>query len=395
MAFQKLVFSKLLNASLSRPTEIIYWDGKKEKLGEGETEFQLKINAPLDWNYIREDASIALAEAYMHRDIELEGDLQAFVTNVFENKESFLQDQKFVKKILGKHDKKTSKEDISHHYNIGNDFYRHWLDDSMTYSCAYFKKEEDTLHQAQKQQKQHLFKKLRLQKEDHLLDIGCGWGELIIMAAKQYGLKATGCTLSQEQYEHVQKRIYDEGLEGQVQVKLTDYRDLVYEKERYNKIVSVGMVEHVGKENIDQYIEVINELLEEPGLALVHGITGQRDPDDPKKGTNGFLLKYIFPGGYIPAVSELVKPMNVLALKLIDIESLRRHYQKTLEIWNKRFEDCWGLLIEEKGEPFMRMWSLYLQSCAAIFESGNLDICQYLLEKGVDNSRPLTREYML
>jgi len=398
MGFKTKLFSQLLQNSISIPTEVTYWDGSKETIGE-ETADQVKIriNSEINWKDIQNDASVALAEAYMDRVIEFENpyDLQRLIVSVFQNQNSFLQDNKFIGKIFSKHDKKTSEQDIQHHYDLGNDFYEKWLDDSMTYSCAYFKNEDDTLEQAQTQKIDHIFNKLRLTEEDHLLDIGCGWGDLIILAAEKYGLKATGCTLSQEQYNHVSERIKEQGLEGQVEVKLQDYRDLPKDKQKFTKIASVGMLEHVGKENVKEFYEIVNKLLEEKGLALIHNISGQRDMFEEKKGSNAFLNKYIFPGGYIPSLAELINSINQEGMHLVDLESLRRHYQLTLEEWHRRFYANWEIIAEEREDRFMRMWDVYLQACAAIFEAGNIDVDQYLIEKGTDNTRPLTRDYML
>lgn len=180
-----------------------------------------------------------------------------------------------------------------------------------------------------------------------------------------------------------------------VEVKLIDYRDESKTGKQYDKISSIGMFEHVGKNNIGEYMNCVDKLLKSQGFALIHGISGQRDIDDDTCGYNSFLNKYIFPGGYIPSVAELIIPANKKGLKLIDLESLRRHYQLTLEEWHNRFKEHWDEIKLTKDDRFMRMWDIYLQSCAAVFESGQLDVCQYLFEKGTDNSRPLERNYMV
>lgn len=215
------------------------------------------------------------------------------------------------------------------------------------------------------------------------------------MATKKYGVRAKGLTLSKEQFEIVNNRIKKEQLADKVKVALMDYRDTHKLKEKFDKIVSVGMFEHVGRNDLPKYIESINNLLKTNGLALIHGITNHRDLDDENIGYNSFLNKYIFPGGYIPSVPEIVVPANKLKLKLIDLESLRLHYTLTLENWHKRFMRNLEQIEKEKGGRFMRMWNLYLESCAAVFEAGKLDVIQYLFEKGTDNTRPLTRKYMI
>lgn len=398
---EKKLYSKLFEQSFSAPMKITYWDGSEQYIaGAVENDYiaEIVINKKLEWKELLSDASIALAEAYMRKDIEVNGDLKAMLVNAFQNELSFLENSKF--KHLVKHHMRRNKEenleDIEYHYDIGNSFYRYWLDDTFTYSCGYFKTEEDSLEDAQWQKAEHILRKLRLKKGDHLLDIGCGWGTLILAAAKYVGVKATGYTLSIEQKNYIDKKIKELGLEDQVNVELKDYRDDLGTGLKFNKIVSVGMFEHVGKADIPNYFSAINELLEDEGLALIHGISGQRDVDDETKGNNGFLNKYIFPGGYIPSLTEIIDPINKEGMHLIDLESLRRHYSLTLDRWSENFRNAWDDILETEDvdEEFMRMWDLYLISTSAIFKSGNLDVCQYLIEKGADNTRPLTREYM-
>lgn len=390
------IYDEVLKRSITIPAQIRYWDGTESFLGTGEAEIAIHFKAPLDLNKARKDFSLTLAEAYMDGDIEIEGSLQNLMRSLFANDDSFMESKEYkMLKFLQGHGKAESKEEIAYHYDIGNDFYELWLDESMTYSCAYFKKESDSLEDAQLQKIDHILEKLRLKEGDTLLDIGCGWGNLIIRAAQTYPIRAYGCTLSEEQQKLATERIEQEGLSDRVQVFLADYRDIAAKGKTFDKIVSVGMFEHVGKENLYEYFESIDRMLADEGLALIHGISGQRDPDDPDMGKNSFLNKYIFPGGYIPAIAEIVAPLGKLRLHLIDMESLRRHYQLTLEEWCRRFHRHWDEIEEEMGEKFMRMWDIYLQACAAIFEAGKLDVCQYLIEKGADNERPLTREYML
>ncbi|MDD7362641.1 MAG: cyclopropane-fatty-acyl-phospholipid synthase [Firmicutes bacterium] len=390
------LYDSVLRESILIPAEMRYWDGSTSRNSKEEPRVVITFKKPIDLGKARKDFSLTLAEAYMDGDIEIDGSIQELMCSLFANDESFMESKKFkMLKFLQGHGKNATKEDIAFHYDIGNDFYRYWLDESMTYSCAYFLSEDDSLEQAQEQKIDHILKKLRLKEGETLLDIGCGWGNLIIRAAETYPIKAYGCTLSEEQKTLADQRIKEKGLEDRVQVFLTDYRDLVAEGRHYDKIVSVGMFEHVGKEDIPEYFKNIDDLMADRGLALIHGISGQRDPDDPDMGRNSFLNKYIFPGGYIPAIAEIVTPIDKLRLHLIDMESLRRHYQLTLEAWAERFHAHWDVLEEMMGEKFMRMWDIYLNACAAIFEAGKLDVCQYLIEKGTDNERPLSRSYML
>lgn len=233
----------------------------------------------------------------------------------------------------------------------------------------------------------HILKKLSLTEGQSLLDIGCGWGELIITAAKRYGVKAIGITLSEEQFARVKERIKLEQLESSVEVHLMDYRDL--KKQSFDRIVSVGMLEHVGQDHLPEYFQKVNDLLVEGGLSVLHTITS------PKEGaTNAWIDKYIFPGGYIPSVNELVNYITEYNFYLTDFESLRRHYAKTLEKWAENFENVLDEVRKTKDERFIRMWRLYLNACSASFLTGNIDLSQFIFTKGTNNFIPWTRDYL-
>jgi cyclopropane-fatty-acyl-phospholipid synthase len=281
---------------------------------------------------------------------------------------------------------KNSRDNASYHYDLGNDFYRLWLDNSMTYSCGYFRSEDDTLEQAQANKIDYILKKLNLKEGNTLLDIGCGWGGLIISAARKYKVKALGITLSSEQADKTNSRIKEEGLQKYVRVELTDYRQLKYRP--FDRIVSVGMIEHVGKDYLNEYFLAVNKLLKDGGISLLHCITSQ------KGGTNRWIDKYIFPGGYIPSVKELVSNMTDKDFHLLDTESLRRHYARTLEHWTDNFENSISELSKIKDETFLRMWRLYLNACAASFHAGNIDVHQFVFSKGLAKDLPWTRDHL-
>ncbi len=233
----------------------------------------------------------------------------------------------------------------------------------------------------------HILRKLNLTKGQRLLDIGCGWGELILAAAQKYQVKALGITLSQEQFEQVKSRIDHEHLEDLVDVQLLDYREI--KDQVFDRVVSVGMLEHVGKEHLEQYFVTVQKLLTDGGISLLHSITGRDE-----NGTNSWINKYIFPGGYIPMVSELIGQMERHNFYLLDLESLRSHYTRTLEHWTHNFEQALPKIRETKDESFIRMWRLYLQSSAASFNCGNIDLHQFLFSKGPNNCLPWTRDYI-
>lgn len=366
--------------------QIEFWDGEVENYGNGDAKFKLIFHEPISKTDIVKDPSMTFGEAYMTRKIDIDGSLEDVVASLYNNKESFLHTHTQLAKLgmILSNSLKKSKENIRHHYDIGNDFYRLWLDETLTYSCAYFKSPNDSLAKAQRNKIEHTLKKLGLSEGDALLDIGCGWGELILTAAKEYHVKATGITLSTEQYKKVQERIKAENLQNHVDVQLIDYREL--KNQKFDRVVSIGMVEHVGKNHLDEYFTVVNQLLNEGGVSLLHCITSIEDG-----ATNSWIDKYIFPGGYIPAMKELVRLMADHGNYLLDVESLRRHYGKTLEHWAKNFENALPEIRKTKDETFIRMWRLYLNSCAASFNCGNIDIHQFLFSKGVNNTLPWVR----
>ncbi|HEO5431634.1 TPA: class I SAM-dependent methyltransferase [Streptococcus agalactiae] len=392
MVMDSLIIKQLIKSTFDIPLQVTYPNGNIETYNGSNPHVKLKLNKNFSVSELSKDPSIVLGEAVMDGDIEIYGSIQELILSAYRCGDSFLRNSKFSKLIPKQfHDKKHSKSDIQKHYDIGNDFYKLWLDDTMTYSCAYFKHENDSLEQAQLNKVHHILNKLNAQPGGKLLDIGCGWGTLIITAAKEYGLNATGITLSEEQASFITKRIKEEGLENKVTVLIKDYRDI---RETYDYITSVGMFEHVGKENLSQYFQIISKRLNINGLALIHGITGQVGGNHGS-GTNSWINKYIFPGGYIPRLTENLNHIASAGLQIADLEPLRRHYQKTLELWTKNFHNALPEVQKTHDKRFINMWDLYLQSCAASFESGNIDIFQYLLSKGVSkDTMPMTRDYM-
>ncbi|WP_066062373.1 SAM-dependent methyltransferase [Neobacillus soli] len=385
----KIFYKTLLKNTFSNPVEIAFWDGETVQYGDGEPDFKLIFRDIIPKAELLQNPSIAFGEAYMDGIIDVEGDLKEVLTSMYQSKEGFLGNSKFTAQLLKKisNTSKRSKENVAFHYDIGNDFYKLWLDETMTYSCGYFKTPHDSLKTAQQNKVAHILKKLNLHEGQTLLDIGCGWGELIITAAKRYGVKATGITLSEEQYARVNERIKEEQLTDSVEVQLIDYREL--NKKKFDRIVSVGMLEHVGHDHLPEYFHKVNELLVDGGLSVLHTITS------PTEGaSNAWIDKYIFPGGYIPAVGELVNQISENKFYLTDLESLRRHYAKTLDIWSENFENVLEEVRKTKDERFIRMWRLYLNACSASFQTGNIDLSQFIFTKGTNDSIPWTREYL-
>lgn len=388
---EKTFYKKMLSKSFPFPVKVTYWDGKSEVYGNGKPEVEITFNEKIPISDVTKNASLALGEAYMDKKIEIKGSIQKLICGAYESADSLMRSSKFRKFLpKQKHNEKQSEKDVQSHYDIGNDFYKLWLDPTLTYSCAYFEDgNKDDLEKAQEDKIHHILDKLHPQKGKTLLDIGCGWGTLMLTAAKEYGLKVTGVTLSEEQYKLVQKKIYDQNLQDVAEIKLEDYREIG--DKQWDYVTSVGMFEHVGKENLEGYFSDVSKYLKQDGTALIHGITRQQGG-----AVNAWINKYIFPGGYIPGLQEQIGHITDNGLQVDDVEMLRRHYQRTLEIWDKNFNNSRKEIQNKMGERFTRMWDLYLQACAASFESGNIDVVQYLITKGPSGTNlPMTRQYMM
>lgn len=368
---------------------LIKINGKEVLVGEGEPTFVVRFNKSLDIKELRRSTSLALGEAYMRGDIEVEGDLFQALDQLLGQMDKFSLDKSALKKLIfTSNSKKNQKDEVSSHYDIGNDFYRLWLDDTLSYSCGYFKNPDDTLYDAQVNKVDYILEKLYLKEGMSLLDIGCGWGFLLIEAAKKYGINGVGITLSLEQHKKFSERIAEEGLEGQLTAELMDYRDLPKYGKTFDRIVSVGMVEHVGRDNYDLFLSCADKVLNPKGLFLLHYISAlEEHPGDP------WIKKYIFPGGMIPSLREMISLAASRRFYVIDVESLRRHYTKTLLCWDKGFREHLDEVREMFDDEFIRMWDLYLCSCAATFHNGIIDLSQILMTKGVNNDLPMTRWY--
>jgi cyclopropane-fatty-acyl-phospholipid synthase len=292
------------------------------------------------------------------------------------------------------HSLESDRAAISHHYDVSNDFYELFLDERMVYSCAYFHAPDDTLEAAQRQKLDHVCRKLRLQPGERFLDIGCGWGALVIWAAKHYGVHAHGITLSQAQLDEANQRIEAEGLQDRVTVELRDYRALQGEGV-YDKASSIGMFEHVGLANLPRYHATVHRVLKPNGLFLNHGITHEEDGWQPSVDTE-FINRYVFPDGELDRVSAIQAGMERARFEIQDVENLRVHYAKTLRYWVSRLEAAHDVATNHVSESTYRVWRLYMAASALEFESGGTGLHQILASRRPDSHPyaqplPLTR----
>ncbi len=385
----KTVFEQVLSRAKYGPLAIDYGDGERTQFGgKGTPNFTLDFHSDDVVTDIVKRFDLGFGEAYMHGDATVDN-LDELLKFVYLNEQEFLKvfgkklGYKFARNVRG-----NQAGQIKAHYDLGNDFYALWLDDTMTYTCAYFKNPGDTLEAAQRQKIDHVLRKLQLQKGQEFIDLGCGWGHLVVRAAKQYGARGTGVTLSREQYEHATEMAKKEGVADLVQFHHMNYQDAVKLGRQFDRVVSVGMLEHVGRGNHRQYFDVVDKLLAPGGISVLHSITQQTEAEMP-----AWIDKYIFPGGYVPSVREVTHLLPEYDFHITDYESLRMHYAMTLDEWTDRFEkNLPAVRALGYDEQFIRMWRLYLRGSAASFRYGTFDLSQFVFTKGLKNDLPLTRE---
>jgi cyclopropane-fatty-acyl-phospholipid synthase len=398
MFFESQIEKRLseLQASGRLPLAIELWNGHRFAPA-GHPSVTLRVPRTSALRRLVNADLAGLGEAYVEGDFDVEGPID----------EAFRAAEKLVRtwgaSLKGRlprllsHSKKRDQEAIRFHYDVSNDFYRLWLDRRMVYSCAYFKTGDEDIDTAQVQKLDHICRKLRLKPGDRLLDIGCGWGALIVHAAQQYGVQATGVTLSENQYIAAERSIHAAGLEGRCRVLFQDYRDIPGE-DAFDKISSVGMFEHVGLKNLPAYFGAVQRLLVDGGIALNHGITAvDAESREVSSGVGEFVDKYVFPNGELPHISLVLKEMSDAKLEVMDVETLRLHYAKTLSHWSQRLESNLAAAQAHAGDKRTRIWRLYLAGCAHAFERNWVTIHQVLATKPADPARnplPWTRDYM-
>ncbi|WP_405126722.1 class I SAM-dependent methyltransferase [Ralstonia pseudosolanacearum] len=404
MFFQQAIDRKLehwisdIRASANLPVLLRLWNGHQYPLG--------RFDRPTVTLTVREASALPLllsptlnnlGEAYVQEKIDLDGRLPDIISVGYQLAASAAATgsnalARVVRHFA--HTKEGDKASIRYHYDVSNDFYKLWLDRNMAYSCAYFEHGDETLDDAQIKKIDHILTKIRLQPDQTLLDIGCGWGALVLRAAQQFGARCLGVTLSQNQFDLARERVRAAGLEDRIEIRLQDYRDLTG---AFDRITSVGMFEHVGRKNLPGYFRRVHSLLADNGIAMNHGITSS-DPEGGESSLGGgdFIDRYVFPQGELPHISLALRAAQEGGLEALDVESLRRHYARTLEHWADRFETNGETIRKIVGEKTYRIWRVYLAGCAHAFDADEVSIFQILCQKSGKPaaSIPWSRRYI-
>lgn len=383
--------SKLADFSIVTP------DGEIHKVGKNKDEFQLQIKSNSVYKEAILKGSLGLGEQYMLGNIDIKGDLhKALVTllTLLKTDKNRVQESLLfnliykLKRLIWTETKNKALKDISAHYDISNDFYQKFLDPTMTYSCAYFEKPSDSLEKAQIQKYEHICRKLLLKPGETLVDIGCGWGGMLIYAAQKYKVRGYGVTLSKNQYEYANKKIEQLKLTNQVKIELKDYRDITG---KFDKFVSIGMFEHVTEKYYDDFFRVVENILKPGGVGVLHtiGIRANKSaPIDP------WYENYIFPGSQLPSTKIIMEYLAKYKFEPQDFENLRLHYALTLKSWIDNYMKHYDDTVKQKGEKFARMWLWYLALSRATFTFGISQLYQFTFTKGNNNEWPLTRKHL-
>jgi cyclopropane-fatty-acyl-phospholipid synthase len=398
-----------------RDFAIRFWDGRGFAAPGGRSRFTLVIRRPGALRrMLLPPTDLAIGEAFVHGDFDVEGDIFALAELPPRLSAVSLSPLDWARLALRagqlrdtppprggrrpaaldgeRHSAARDAAAIRFHYDVGNDFYRLWLDERMVYSCAYFRSFDVSLDAAQLAKLDLILDKLQLRDGMRLLDIGCGWGGLVIRAAERFaGIEAVGITLSERQHELARERIAEAGLAGRVRIELLDYRDAAAHLGRFERIASVGMAEHVGHARIADYFAVAREALVPGGLFLNHAITRQPTRDEPPgmvlggplrhvvRSDRSFVDAYVFPDGELLTLAEMLGPAEAAGFEVRDVESLRPHYARTLRHWVARLEERWDDAVASAGETVARTWRLYMAGAAVGFEAAQLDVHQQLL----------------
>lgn len=397
---KQLLIDALQRVDYPHAFRFIFPDGEVLNKGQGEPRFIVHFKTRRALYDTMRRVGLGFGESYMQGEIDIQGEMQQVARVGFQLADRYVEPSLFTKiraaveYFLRRNTLDGSRKNIAAHYDLGNDFYSLWLDrEAKQYTCAYFKSEKDSIEKAQLQKLDLVCRKLRLQPGEAVVEAGCGWGGFALHAARNYGVKIRSYNISKEQIAYAREKAQRLGIpESRVEYVLDDYRNIGKDGRSYDKFVSIGMLEHVGRENYAGLYDIIRRVVKPGGLALVHSISrvaaARMDP---------WLEKYIFPGAYIPSLSEMITPVERRydPLHVVDVENLRYHYALTLDRWVERFEENADQIRDRYGEAFVRMFRFYLESSAAGFRYGGVLLYQILMSNGYDDRAPLTREHFI
>jgi cyclopropane-fatty-acyl-phospholipid synthase len=381
------------------PARLALWNGQSYDFGTFEKPtVTLHAKSPAAIPLLLDPSLNNLGEAYVKEKIDLEGKLSDVIDIGYALAKASMGSsasgglQRIARYFS--HSKASDKKSIQYHYDVSNEFYQLWLDPNMVYSCAYFENGDEDLATAQLKKIDHILTKVRLQPGQTLLDIGCGWGALVIRAAQKFGARCVGVTLSQNQFDLATERVKEAGLADQVEIRLQDYRDV---GGQFDRITSVGMFEHVGRKNLPAYFAQVRKLLADDGVVMNHGITStDSGSGDVSYGGGDFIDKYVFPNGELPHIGLALQTMQQGGLEAFDVENLRRHYARTLRFWSDSYEANSARARELTSEETFRIWRVYLAGCAYAFENDDVAIYQVVAHKAgrQANTLPWSRRYI-
>ncbi len=392
-----MLYSVLKKVNFKEKISILDSSDKIHEFGSGPNNLKIKLTTKSIEKKLFRNPGLYFGEGYMNQEILIiEGTIEQLINLITSCYDDFIQNN-FIYRIYENfsgyfkifqqlNEAVKSKQNVAHHYDLQEDLYKLFLDQDMQYSCAYFHNENISLEQAQIDKKKHIINKLQITENMNVLDIGCGWGGMAIEIAKQTGANVKGITLSENQFATASKRAQEEGLSDKISFKIQDYRN---ETHKYDRIVSVGMFEHVGIKYFKAYLKKTYDLLKENGVFLLHTI-GQRGIPTA---TSPWIRKYIFPGGYIPSLSDIINETQKLNINITDIEILRLHYAHTLTHWYRNIQKNKDKVVKMFDERFYRMWEFYLLASKYSFVNMGNVVFQIQIAKNINNL-PLTRNYM-
>lgn len=378
------------------PLRLELWNGQKLDFDRHAPKVTIRVPKATALGYLLQPSLFNLGKAYVEGEIEVEGRVNEIISvgNALA-RHSLKPEGKFARIVRTvHHSRKKDEEAIRYHYDVSNEFYRMWLDENMVYSCAYFEQGTESLGEAQLKKIDHILTKIRLRPGQTLLDIGCGWGALVLRAAEKFGAKCVGTTLSQNQFDLAQERVARAGVADRVEIRLEDYRDT---NGQFDRVTSVGMFEHVGAKHLPDYFAKIRSLLADDGVVMNHGITTTDfNNGETAYGGGEFIEQYVFPHGELQHIGSVLRAMQEGGLEVYDVENLRRHYAKTCSLWAENFEDRAGQIRALVDDRRFRIWRVYLAGCAYAFAQDWVSLYQVVCTKAGRNPSelPWSRRYM-